>query len=372
MRKFFVLIFLLTCVSCVRKNDENILVLNAPKDEAPLSRMIECRHHIVPLETSDSCLVCSIGKCLVTKERLFIVDNQRLNVMSFSVTSGHFLGEVSSYGRGPGEYLDIADISVGDSTLYLLSSLGKKIIKYSFDGHFLGEIRTNETSYFKMTYDQNNLYLSSEQSNHSGYDYVVIDALSGQILQRLYRFKKYNGHLFPDSNSFVGKTEDGLLLSRIYDGSLYSLINGEIYPLFSIHYPDCKVFSSSEMKDLTVGQITETCHNESVFCYYLYALYNESICYLVAQTRNGLVVNTQLLSIDLPTKEIHRHCMGRKLDDEYPDFDMGRIVSMNEGMVYSLCDPHIFQSLQKKGMINSSLHLSEGANPILISYQLKR
>lgn len=372
MKRHFAVALIVICCSCVRQNHEETKLLDVPIEDVPLSMMIECRSGIVPLETNDSCLIGSIGKCLITDRRLFITDNQSLRILSFSLDNGQYMGEVSNYGRGPGEYIDIADIAADDSILYVLSSLGKKIIRYSFDGSFLGEFDTHSEPFFKIAYSQKKLYLSSEQSNQSGYDYLIMDADSGQILQRVYRFKEYNGHLFPSANSFVGRVGEELLLSRIYDGSLYCLINDGLDPKFSLQYSDYKVITSSEIKGRTVGQITEKYKSEPMFCFYRYASYTGSRYYLVAQLKNGAWVNEHFLAVDLKTEEVFRHTLGRNPDVEYPEIDLGAIVSMNDSTVYLLCDARVFRSLQIKGKIAPTLQIKEDDNPLLISYLLKR
>jgi len=95
---------------------------------------------IIPLNTTcEDALFKQINKCLVSDDRIYLLDyfgNASLTVWN---KTGNFLVKIGSQGQGAGEYHKITDFDVVDKTVYLLDSSQRKILSYTLDGHFLKE-----------------------------------------------------------------------------------------------------------------------------------------------------------------------------------------------------------------------------------------
>jgi len=64
---------------------------------------------IIPLETSPDVLIAGIGKIIVYQDSYFMLD-PRQNIIFIFDHSGKYLSKIDKKGKGPGEYLSIADI----------------------------------------------------------------------------------------------------------------------------------------------------------------------------------------------------------------------------------------------------------------------
>ena len=145
MKYILILVFtLFLCVSCstpqsqehvgeVYKVDLDVKV--NPFDE------IFSKVEVIPLETTDSCLLVYPKKVFPVQDRYYVYDQlgkQRLFVFS---ADGKFQGHIGRYGQGPGEYYGIYDclVDVEKETVYMLSVFGR-VKQYGLDGSFKGDV----------------------------------------------------------------------------------------------------------------------------------------------------------------------------------------------------------------------------------------
>lgn len=89
---------------------------------------------IIPLETSDTCLIGSIDKLILYDSKYYLLDTKQ-NCVSIFSQDGKFIQNIKRVGRGPGEYLYVYDFSINeyDHTLELLDCFGKLVI-FNLDG----------------------------------------------------------------------------------------------------------------------------------------------------------------------------------------------------------------------------------------------
>jgi len=94
----------------------------------------------IPLETKPECLIRIIKDVEITSDYIFI--SQSNSIYKFDI-EGKFLMQIGSHGNGPGEYAYIYSIRLNrdTKTIYVLDGMGKKVIKYDYDGKFLGSFK---------------------------------------------------------------------------------------------------------------------------------------------------------------------------------------------------------------------------------------
>ncbi|MBO5182405.1 MAG: 6-bladed beta-propeller [Paraprevotella sp.] len=97
-------------------------------------------YHYIPLETSDSSLIGSITKLCADDSLLFVFDRTNNLALRFSY-EGNFMGHLGQKGRGPGEFIDLCDLSLDKSRkeVCLLDLNGGKQIFYKYDGTLIRE-----------------------------------------------------------------------------------------------------------------------------------------------------------------------------------------------------------------------------------------
>lgn len=105
---------------------------------------------IIPLVTTDSCLIIHIDKVIPHRNHLFIFDSFRAALYVFD-EEGSFLKQIARKGEGPGDYQAIADVFAGEDTIGLLSPFGT-IQLYNNDGQFIGRnILPAKPNYYAMS-----------------------------------------------------------------------------------------------------------------------------------------------------------------------------------------------------------------------------
>lgn len=95
---------------------------------------------VVPL--SNEHLVAEITKMRVHEDRIFIFD-ERAQAMTIFDLQGNFINAIDRKGKGPGEYVKIADFTLDTDaeSILILDQFNRKILAYSFSGEFKSETK---------------------------------------------------------------------------------------------------------------------------------------------------------------------------------------------------------------------------------------
>lgn len=90
---------------------------------------------VIPLETSDSCLIKEIGRVIETDSFIYLFDVNR--VLKFN-SDGSFVNSIGRRGRGPGEYIYVTDFDIDKSNgdISILCPFGY-VYDYASDGKFI-------------------------------------------------------------------------------------------------------------------------------------------------------------------------------------------------------------------------------------------
>jgi hypothetical protein len=141
-------IILLSCDSKIKKEkraDIECIKLTLPEKIDNLIQLdsVFLKRKVIPLESSDNCLIGEITKILFYRERMFILDKS-IKLLAFDM-NGKYLFNVGQEGRGPGEYASIRDFDIDETgNIYMLAY--QKILQYDKDGKYLKTFRLNLVS----------------------------------------------------------------------------------------------------------------------------------------------------------------------------------------------------------------------------------
>lgn len=93
----------------------------------------------IPLEAAGQQDLSEISELTATDSMIVICDRRKALIQAYS-TSGRFLYEINRKGQGPGDYLEIAAMTVTPSSIYVLDNFASKLLRYSIaDGSFAGD-----------------------------------------------------------------------------------------------------------------------------------------------------------------------------------------------------------------------------------------
>jgi hypothetical protein len=112
---------------------------------------------LVPFETTDSSLIGDIGKIVLSDSSIYVLDKTQRSILIFD-SSGKFKKKLSKIGKGPGEYVNLADFNVeDDGVIEVLSNY--KIIVYDSSFNLKDEIILPDVAHFFYRLDKENFAL---------------------------------------------------------------------------------------------------------------------------------------------------------------------------------------------------------------------
>jgi len=178
----------------------------------------------VKLSNEPEALVSSIQQILVRDSLIVILDRYGSGVKLFSMT-GHFLGSVGHFGRGPGEYVEPTHIDISDQSILVWDQFSQKINYYGLDGIFQS---SKEFKMFALKCHQfapNRILFNSVDSDNGreirDYSIFLCDSLSKISERSLFRKKGTYSSLWLDHN--FHSTDSVVYFKPVYSDTIYSI-----------------------------------------------------------------------------------------------------------------------------------------------------
>lgn len=131
-------LFLMLLFACTSRHENEIQTLSVDLHSSAVSfEDLFSKIEIIPLETSDSCLLVDVEKIVQVDSLLYIFDSRRPALYVFD-EKGAFVKQISQWGSGPGDHLLISDFMVDkkQQTIGLLSPNGH-LGMYDLGGEFI-------------------------------------------------------------------------------------------------------------------------------------------------------------------------------------------------------------------------------------------
>ena len=236
---------LLLCVfGCVRQPKESeakveiAVDLNKSVEEFDLSTMLAdaSGHEIIRLETNGDCLIGSVERIFCREDKIFIYDEMAQNVYCFN-DDGSYNCKIGSRGRANNEYIEIFDVYVSNSSVYIYDNVGLKILCYDLAGQYLKTIDISKYWAMSLFEKDDKLYLVNHWSNskEGRYRIFVIDR-DGNLLAKELPFEEQD-----DGYGFSGSRY--ALFSNSVDVNFGNVIyrlsdNNQFIPQYRIDFGD--------------------------------------------------------------------------------------------------------------------------------------
>lgn len=122
------------------------------REKGKMSELFEITR-VIPLQTSDNCLINTISKVKISDSGIFVFDNRSRKILLFN-HKGDFICQIGQHGGGPGEYRELMDFDIDprQGFVYLLDF--KSVHQYTFSGAFVKSHKINFMA-SKMQIDNN-------------------------------------------------------------------------------------------------------------------------------------------------------------------------------------------------------------------------
>lgn len=202
---------------------------------------------VIPLETSDSCLLTSLKKVIPYKNKLYVLDHRnQTGVFCFDM-NGNLLKIIGNKGAGPQEHTSLDDFSVEEESglIYLNNRDRQRILVFTEKGEYVKSIPT-ERYFDKIEIFEDHLYLAKNNDRADTYDLEIKDK-SGKTLGRY--FPSPIGKYLPIPQLI--KTNKGIYYypNRAQD-SIYSIFNSEFRLFFYVDFGEYAI-KRSEWEKIT-------------------------------------------------------------------------------------------------------------------------
>lgn len=149
--------------SCATEEKGQLEQINVSIKNSSDYNLSEIAEKVTPLvlETKEECLISNIFNLISTKDFYFVL-NSFNNIYQFD-KKGMFVQQIGNTGRGPGEYQQLGAMAVNEENEIVYTYSNNKLMKYNFDGDFVGEIDYKKGMIHYMAYVNRQLYAMSQK-----------------------------------------------------------------------------------------------------------------------------------------------------------------------------------------------------------------
>lgn len=156
-------------IGCVHKNHN--IVIGQAKQILDVQQYTDTTSvQYIALETTPECLLGRrINQLLVTDSFIFVVNYQPAAIYMFG-RDGEFVRQIGSLGRGPGEYLNVENITVNEDRreITLYDSEICQAMKFDYDGKKITSFSNSYSPYGEIIQLNDTLFALQNSSNNSG------------------------------------------------------------------------------------------------------------------------------------------------------------------------------------------------------------
>lgn len=313
----YISLFLLLLACNNRETHKQLEIINASLDNVDNECAIFNDFSLVKLETNDSCLLENIVK-VDMQDDIYLLSSYGGNIYKFT-KEGNFIWSLKR-GNGPGELLFATDFYVDyiNKSLYVLDNY-RDLKIYSFDGKYMeSEPLPNLCFLFTKKEDSFLLFDPNLKRKANSNFYVL---RNGAIIKEGLQKKGNNRNVsYMPSNVFANYLNDNIYIQHMLSDTIYSysLQNNILEPIFYIYtnklsvnaqdieFPDSHSFYQiCKEKNLLPGIAGFSFYNDKI---YLTIYYKEHPCYVVYDCKEQKTIVSNLLCKEVPNSI---RCVGR-------------------------------------------------------------
>jgi len=197
--------------------------LNELTGEMLLSEIIDSIT-LLPLETSDDCLLGNVKNVIALDSIFVVLDNRSNAVFTFSRT-GQFITQIGCCGEGPGNYVDASQIDVETSTgdILVYDRIGAKVITYDQSGRYKSHKLTIGGA-FDFAYTECNgnksYWFVDNQSDKEHSGIIRHDLKTEKVIQVLPRATEFRSNI---PYEFIHVDEKTYVAAPPFENDVYEL-----------------------------------------------------------------------------------------------------------------------------------------------------
>ncbi len=165
----------------------------------------------IVLETNSECQIGEIEKIIILNNRIYIHDYVQKTLFIFDI-NGKFLNKINKVGKGPGEYRILADFFIDSIKKRIEICDMEKIIRYSYEGKFVNEIKIEvPANNFTKTNNGNYYVWTGNQTDRKTNGTIDLLDNDGKLIKKYFDWDGI-GNLVSSSNMFTLNSNFGITL----------------------------------------------------------------------------------------------------------------------------------------------------------------
>lgn len=202
-----------------------------------LSEILDDSIEIIPLETTEECLISRVDRIEFYKDKIFILDRSNAKVFVFT-SEGKYLKSIGMQGLGPGEYSFLGDFTFKGDSVVIQDRSNNKYIAYDIYSNLYREIpydmpHLEVVSFDEIAYQISNYY----QSKFGNYNLTKFNLNTSKQISLELPFEKDGVDKSAYAlRQYASKCGDAALLIYPLNDTIYTLDKDRVYPSYVINF----------------------------------------------------------------------------------------------------------------------------------------
>jgi hypothetical protein len=219
--------------SCSVKHHDNIATITVDlSTEADIADFFK-DYYAIALATSDECLISDIDKIIIKSDKIYILDRRNSSIYIFDI-KGNYLNKLSRKGNAPGEYLELSDFIVVDSSIFVLSRVMKKILVYSENLDLIRNYPLDDFYDYCYLFDEK-LLLYSGYSNDTHFNIRMYNMEKQKMEKDFLPFTVNQSFSFYPT-PFNMTSNGDLLITQQYDYNVYKMEHDSLAMILKLDF----------------------------------------------------------------------------------------------------------------------------------------
>ncbi|MBD5179333.1 MAG: 6-bladed beta-propeller [Bacteroidales bacterium] len=186
---------------------------------------------LIPLETTDDCLIGRISDIFIVGDSIVVVDRDNAKQIYLFNIDGKFLRKIGRYGTGPEEYFSLSCVSATPEHISVLDNPLAKYMTYDYSGNMLSSECLEQTLPSHVIALSNSSFISTCASYHESSPFAVEWIENDSVVATAFPYKIKRGEIAP-STFQLSDNEIGLYIPTV--DTIYSISGRQIEPKYKL------------------------------------------------------------------------------------------------------------------------------------------
>ncbi len=202
-----------------------------------LSEILNDSIEIVPLETTEKCLISEITQIELYKDKIYMSDNGNAKVFVYT-TTGHFLYSIGRQGTGPGEYSYLGNFTFKEDSILIQDLYRNKYVVYDLYGNSYREIPYNVYHNEIVSFDNIGYLISNYgESSYGNFNLFKFNFRTSNVISPEIPFdEKQTDKSRYRLRRYSSKYDDAATLIYPLNDTIYTLKKDIVHPSYVIHF----------------------------------------------------------------------------------------------------------------------------------------